>query len=301
MPLTSGSPPTEPITLRTSAASVEIIPALGAGLARFDVETSNGTRPVLRAMPPGNTDVLAMACNLLVPFSNRIAAGQFCFERRRYAMAPNKPALDPNPLHGDGWLKSWCLVDHDRTAAQLVLDDGAIGPWRYRAVVTWRLHDGDLRGCLTVTNTGPRLPFGGGFHPWFPRLSGTQLHFTADHVWLADKGRLPVRSVPTDSIPEWNFFAPRALPDDLMDNCFSGWTGQARIIQPELGIAVSVSASPPLAHAMVFSPGAQANFFCFEPVSHGIDAINQTGAPGMVVLDDGDMMQLEVSIGWSHH
>lgn len=287
------------LIIEDARSRVAVRPDMGGGLARFDALTADGPKPVLRPMAAGSEHPFDLACNLMVPFANRISGGGFAFGGRFHPVAPNLPDQDPLPLHGDALLRRWQVGDKAAAGVSLHLADGAIGPWRYDARMDWRLTDGNLQGKLTVTNTGSRLPFGGGFHPWLPRLEGTKLRFRAGHVWLSDTANLPTERVPVTGMPLWDFSALSALPDARIDNCFDGWDSKALVAQPDLGIDVSVSVSQNLDHAMVFAPGADAGFFCFEPVSHAVDAVNMPGHPGMTVLEPGGAMILAMSLGWA--
>ena len=287
------------IIIEDRYSRVAIRPDLGAGLASFEALMPDGEKPVLRPLAPGHSHPFDLACNLLAPFSNRIAGGGFAFEGRFHSVPPNLPDIDPNPLHGDAPLKPWRLVEQAGDRARLALDDGAIGPWRYAARVEWRLDGGTLHGVLRITNRGPRLPFGGGFHPWLPRYADTCLQFAATSIWLADEGVLPTRQIALFKKPDWDFGVGKSLPRSPIDNAFAGWDGAARIGQPSLGLDIDINAEPPLDHALVFSPGSDAGFFCFEPVSHAIDAINRPGHPDMTMLEPGDEMVMAMRIGWT--
>ena len=73
-----------------------------------------------------------LGCEFLVPWSNRISGGGFQFDGRFHAVEPNVPG-EPFPIHGDGFQRAWRIAGHSATEAELVLDDGAIGPYRYAA------------------------------------------------------------------------------------------------------------------------------------------------------------------------
>ncbi|RKF05329.1 aldose 1-epimerase [Oceaniradius stylonematis] len=287
------------LIVEDARSRIAVRPDMGAGLARFDALTADGPKPVLRPTAAGGNHPFDLACNLMLPFANRISGGGFGFDGSFHPVPPNLPDDDPCPLHGDGLQRAWSVVAHQADRIELALDEGAIGPWRYSARIEWRLEDGTLHGTLTATNTGARLPFGGGFHPWLPRLDRTTLCFRASHVWLSDAANLPTKRMPITGRPQWDFSKPSALPGDRIDNCFDGWDGKAVVTQPDLGIDVSVSVSQNLDHAMVFAPSVNAGFFCFEPVSHAVDAINAPGHPGMIVLAPGDAMTLSMTLGWA--
>lgn len=287
------------LIIEDARSRVAVRPDMGAGLARFDAVTGDGPKPVLRPMAAGREHPFDLACNLMLPFANRISGGGFAFDGRFHPVAVNLPDQDPLPLHGDALLRRWQVDDRTATGVTLHLADGAIGPWRYNARMEWHLADGTLHGALTVTNTGPTLPFGSGFHPWLPRLERTELRFAASHVWLSDDANLPTECIALASVPDWDLGRSRSLPPTPIDNCFAGWTGESHVRQPDLGIDVTISAPQTLDHAMVFAPSVDTGFFCFEPVSHAVDAINAPGHPGMPVLQPGDAMTVSMTIGWA--
>ena len=281
------------IALEDARSRVMIAPATGAALAGFEARTKAGTVPVLRGWD-GVTDApFAQACNILVPFSNRIHGGGFRHDGVFHPVAPNHPGA-PVPIHGDAFQRAWGVTSHGPTDITLTLPEGAIGPWRYRAEATYTLEDGALRSEVTITNTGPALPFGGGFHPWFPRRPDTRLGFHAESVRAEAASDPQGDPQPLSALPDRDFRTARPLPDDLIDHGFDGWRGTARIDQPGLGIAVTVASD--MGCAIVFSPGVHADFFCFEPVMHGVDAINAPGHPGMTVLETGESLDFRMTI-----
>lgn len=280
--------------LSAGRARLDLAPALGGGIARLDVDDL----PVLR---PWNGDAetpFALASNVLVPFSNRISGGGFDWEGRHYPLTPNLPG-EPCPIHGDGFQKVW-QAEHFDDTARLTLEDGCFGPWRYNAMQDFTLTDTGLDICLTITNTGPDpLPFGCGFHPWFPRDGATRLSFKADSVWMENAAHLPIEKLDLTAAPNWDFASARPLQDSWINNGYCGWTGTARIEQGDNAVSCNVVASENLNTALVFSPGAGSDFFCLEPASHPVDAFHLPGQPGLQMLRPGDQMQADMTLNWS--
>ena len=143
----------------TTAPAWSSLPEQGGGIARFDALVA-GQRCGAAQAAAGR----CIGCELLVPWSNRISGGGFEFDGRFHAVAPNVPG-EPFPLHGDGFQKPWRVARQTATEAELVLDDGSIGPYRYAACVSYALHDGALEATLAVENRAadplalrPRLP-----------------------------------------------------------------------------------------------------------------------------------------------
>ncbi|MDE0589149.1 aldose 1-epimerase [Halocynthiibacter sp. C4] len=288
------------VTLENKTTKLVVAPELGGGIASFDAKTGAGAMPVLRPLADGATEPFDLASNILVPFSNRISNGGFDFDGRFWELEPNLKG-QTFPIHGDGFQKPWGVQSTSDLSAELRLQNGEIGPFRYSARAGFELEDRMLTHWIEVTNNGPRLPFGGGFHPWFPRRADTTLQFNAETVWLEDEQHLPVEEVPLSQAKDFDYAASRALPKGLINAAFTGWQRVAQICQPSLGLDIWVTANSSLDTALVFSPNDQSDFFCFEPVSHAVDAHNQRGKPGLAVLETGETKRLAMKIAWVEH
>ncbi|TPI37349.1 aldose 1-epimerase [Mesorhizobium sp. B3-1-6] len=279
------------VELRDGRARLVLAPDKGGAIARYDALVGSARVPLLRAGDGAG----ASGCQLLVPWSNRISGGGFTFDGRFHAIGPNVPG-EAFPIHGDGFQKPWRLARHIDTEAELMLDDGAIGPYRYAASVVYSLHDGALEAHLTVENSaGMRLPYGLGFHPWFPRGARTTLKAKAGRVWLEDERHLPTGVAPLAEHPWWDFSRLSLLPAGWVNNAFVGWDRRATIVQPAQGIVLELAASPELGVFILYSPSHDAGFFCFEPVSHPVDAHH---GQGLTVLDDGATMSVTMRMDW---
>ena len=284
----------ERVQLSAGEVSLEFAPELGGGLTRLDV----GGRPLLRPWNGDPSNPFTLACNLLVPFSNRISGGGFEWSGQFRPVPPNMIGED-FPLHGDGFQRPWGWVSRGSTAT-LSLESGKIGPWAYRATTTYSLAPDRLEIRLSVTNCGQdSLPFGFGVHPWFPRSAETRLSFDADKVWLESHQHLPLKDEAVSISPQFDYRTLRPLSDCWVNNGFSGWTGLATIEQGAQAVSCSLSASENLNTLILFSPGKDASFFCLEPVSHPVDAFNLPHQPGLHDLAPGQRLQSFVQFKWA--
>jgi len=281
------------LELKAGEARLSLHPAMGGGVAGLWV----GEKPVLRPWSGNIEDgPFALASNILVPFSNRIDGG-FTFEGTHHVMAKNMDG-DPFAIHGDGFQQAWEVTAANDTEATLMLSNGSFGPYRYEAVQTFALSDGKLINTLTMTNRAKiALPFGGGFHPWFPRTEQTRLQANAPDHWPEGEGSLPATPSPQSPPEDFDFADGKPLPDRWINCAFSSWDGTARINQGADAISLTL-ASNTLKTAIIYSPEPDCGFFCFEPVSHPVNAHNLQGMPGLKVLQPGESLTLDMSLDW---
>lgn len=255
--------------------------------------------PVLRATPPGATDMLQTACFPLVPYANRIADGRFAFDGRLVRL-PALPRFAPHALHGDGWLRPWAVLSAQASQAELGLDWSGSGdadgwPWPWRARQTFALTPQGLDVVLTVTNIGvSSMPAGLGLHPYFPRAADTRLTLAAQGVWLTDAREIPTRLAPCDAVTDWT--EGRAVADaPFVDHAYAGWTGRALI--QGAGRRVTLSAGPNARWVQVYAP-LNADVFCVEPVTHRPDGANAPAEEdsGLTRLAPGQTLSLTMRL-----
>lgn len=283
--------PTTLLTLRDSLTQLTLAPELGASLVNW-VRLSDG-RALLRhsdeqALTAANPRRLA--CYPLLPWSNRIGGGGFATPAGWQSLSANTDH-EPLPIHGSAWQQPWQVVDVTSDSASLQLDSQV--PFPYRATLQVGLANGCLRLSLHATHLGQQPTwYGLGLHPYLPRTRHTRVQAKADGVWLCGEDKLSSHWV---ELPEaWNFAEPRLLPQQLVDNAFSHWPGDARIIQTDAGYQL-------VCHAhgadvfLLFCPQGQ-NFFCFEPVTHPVNAHHLPQRPGLQLLAPGQTCRLHFSL-----
>ena len=280
--------------------SAVVVPELGAGLARLDYRVGDRVHSLLRPEPPGGAgDPFELGLQVLVPWSNRISSGGFNFGGRRHALQSNVEG-EPFPIHGNGFSQPWVVVSATAGAVSQRLDSPGPGHFRYRACLTYTLQAGSLRIDLDLCNTGNEpMPFGLGFHPWFVRSAQTELRARSTGVWRETSQHLPLGIAPVPLPAEWDFDRGAALPQGFINNAFVGWDGHAVVRWRDHGLQLRIEASPVLSTYILYAPGSQADFFCFEPVSHPVDAFNLPGPPeahGLVVLTPGESVEASATL-----
>jgi aldose 1-epimerase len=284
----------ETLTLASGLLHLQVAPAAGGALTRFWREPE-ASGPPLELLRPASSEALArgdpfaMASFPLVPYSNRIRDGRFTFGGRAVSQARNRPP-DRHPLHGHGWQAAWRLVSLTRNAAVLEYRHAADAwPWAYRATQRLTLTPRELTVELALTSEADTpMPAGLGHHPYVPRTPRTMLTAAVERIWLTDDEILPVALVEPETGRDP--CAGLAVDAQALDNCFTGWGGQAVVTWPERNASLTIAAGPPFGCLVVYTPPGR-DFFCVEPVSHVTDAFNMAAAgdagTGMQVLAPG--------------
>ncbi|MBA7935215.1 aldose 1-epimerase [Klebsiella sp. RHBSTW-00215] len=249
--------------------------------------------PVLR---PGLKSGVAVesSCFPLVPFGNRVSGNRFQSPAGEHQLQPNVE-WDSHYLHGDGWLNIWCCVEQSPTQLKLEYVHRQ-GIYHYTVQQIFTLSGSGVEVELVVTNDGDALPFGLGWHPYFPLSPETRVQAHTTGYWLEREGWLTGEY--QESLPEaldFNQSAP--LPEHWVNNGFSGWDGVAMIQQPGLGYQLSMTTEPPAPCYFVFvsdpafDKGYEFDFFCFEPMSHAPDDHHRPAFGQLTMLLCGESMR----------
>ena len=123
----------------------------------------------------------------------------------------------------------------------------------------------------------------------------TRIEAKSERVGLENSHHLPAGELDVRAREDWNFATLRRLPEAWINNAFLGWNGRASIVWPDRRMSLEISAEAPISAYIVYSPGADADFFCFEPVTHPVDAHNLPGGPeanGLSVLEPEEEMSI---------
>ncbi len=243
--------------------------------------------------------ILRTGCFPLVPFGNRIENNTFSFESTHYEVFKNI-GFDPLHVHGDAWLEDWELHSHEEEGMSIKVSIASTkNPYHYEAYQHFKITEDDFTITLKVINKGKRLPFGLGFHPFFPLTKDTMLFAKASCYWTEKEHFLPDEKKPLE--PELDFNAPNLVPHTWCNNCFEGWDGSAIIRYPHNTLNIHVKA--PLSNyyflfvsSREFEKNYHDDYFCFEPMTHCANAHNQSSLGGLQVLNKGACLSLSMSL-----
>jgi len=290
------------IFLGDGRQELEVVPQVGGALSAWRWRQDGGWTDLLRPADSGAVaagDAGGLACFPLVPYSNRIRAGRFRFAGRQIAL-PLNLGDHPHSIHGHGWQSPWTVVEQGDCRVVLGYAHAADAwPYAYDARQEIALGAEGVSVSLVLSNRSDRpMPAGLGLHPYFAGARRARLTAGVTGVWLADAEVMPTELV-VPPPAEWDLARGRAVAGLGCDNVFTGWDGRARVERPDVGLAIELSAGPPLGFLVVYAPEGR-DFFCVEPVSHMTDAFNLAAEgrddTGMQVLAQGESLTASVKL-----
>lgn len=276
---------------------IAVAPALGGGLAWLRWRGHDILRPL---NPQGEQRANLCGSYPLVPWSNRIANGRFHFAGHDRVVARNF-GNHPHALHGNGWQQEWRAQQSGESIVLTLQRPASEGwPWPWEAQQVFALTESSLTITLHYRNLADiPVPAGLGFHPFFADADRSEVYFAAQRVWLNDDDSLPCREIAT---PEsWDYRVFRQPVPASVDNCFTGWSGEAAVRWPSRGIRATLTSDAP--NAVFFIPGLERNVVAIEPVSHINNAINilppDSSEQAMDIVPPGGTLTLEMTIRMS--
>ena len=283
------------IWLHHAGQRLGLVPSLGGGVAAWQLVRPNGLLDLLRPWDGLSDDRYTLAAFAMVPWCNRISGGGFTHAGRFHAMTPNR-ASEPYPIHGDGWLQSWTLTQPRDDTLQMALESRRLNsnPHHYQATQTFTLKHWGMEQTVSVVHLDDApLPYGIGIHPWFLRTPQARLSATVEGIWLTSGDLLPtIHSL--DLASTWDLRESVAVNGTLIDNSYTGWSGEACIEWPEHRLKLHVTIADTKHGYCHFYRPPDGETFCFEPVSHPINAFHLLGQPGLKVLRQGENLAMKI-------
>jgi|SRR6266545_2755184 len=274
--------------LRNERIELSFLPEFGCHWSRLRLSVKGEWADFLKPVPDGDSLIDSPTSHgsyVMAPWSNRIAAGLFEFQGKRYQLQKN--FRDGTAIHGDVRTRPWSVVDStaDRFEAQLdsrdVPEFNFPFPLRFQQVL--ELEGDRLRVEFTTTNAGDRAaPAGLGFHPFVLR----RLTWRDDDVILvlpAEKVYPAVGCIPTGPAQpvegSTDLRGLRRLGSPGLDHCFTGLTGrEIRIIYRGSRVEVRFEVDESFGHAVIYAPntkdGTPNSFVAVEPVTNANDGFN---------------------------
>ena len=263
------------LRLACGTAQCDLYPEIGGSLGSWSVDGQDMLRRAGReAIAAG--DPLGMSSFPLVPYSNRIGQARFEWQGEAISLRPNF-APEPHAIHGVGWQRRWTVIDNTPASATLSLahPGDEDWPWPFLAEQHITLSEDDLHLSLSVQNLADMaVPLGFGHHPYFDAV-GAALTFTAHQVWVNGDDHLPTHAIAPVGL--FDLTNRSLVGDRCIDNFYSGLSEPAAIDWAGRPATLVIQHSFSLPGAVVYIPENE-GFFCFEPVPHLNNALNDQSA-----------------------
>src|SRR5262245_12592346 len=274
-----------------------VVAPLGGSLLACDYDGLPVLEPIEQPAPLGGGTW--RGCYLpLLPWSTRVENARFSFGGETVRLAPNVEG-SAHAMHGHGWQRAWQLIERSRTHCELAFDHDASPdwPWPYRGRQTIAIHGDALRITLGIENLGAApMPCGLGFHPFLPADGGTRLRFEAAEVWDGRADAFPRKRVPVPAALDFHD-GPRVAQRRGTDHCFDGWADRATVNGDETSRAWLLEGSGDTRCVVVYIP-ADGGYFCVEPVTHAVNALNlpPDAGSGLWVLGAREAREVTMTI-----
>jgi aldose 1-epimerase len=178
---------------------------------------------------------------VLAPWPNRLADGQYEFAGRKGTAALDEPQHE-NAIHGlVRWLR-WSIErasDSEVTLSCAPAPQPAY-PFALALEVTYSLSEAGLRVTSTASSLEEEVgvPFGLGFHPylstWGRPVDEAVLELPASERLLLDERGLPAGSEPVNST-EYDYRSARPVGGLHLDDCFTGLSGTEVVLSSSGG------------------------------------------------------------------
>ena len=270
---------------------------VGGGVREYEV----GGRAVLDPYP---ADAMCDGAHgaPLIPWPNRLAEGQYTFDRVEYQVPLTEPQKE-NAIHGFMMWRPWRAVEHeaDRVLMSAELHPMEGYPFRLSLQIAYELRESGLTVTTTAENSGDdTCPFGHGQHPYLSpggglidecelQLAG-RTRISTDRRRQLPKGRFAVNG------SEYDFLEARRLGATEIDFAFTdldrddegrAWT---RLTGSD-GVCASiwVDRSYPFVETYTgdtLTPGRARRGLGTEPMTCAPDAFNN--GDGLIRLEPGE-------------
>jgi aldose 1-epimerase len=249
------------------------------------------------------------ASYLLVPWSNRIARGEFRFRDETYRLEINSD--DNTAIHGVVKFYSWNLERVERTRLSATFqsvhpgqaapgagrNDGANFPFAFSVRAEFSVDGPRFHHRVTIRNEDTAaMPAGIGHHPYFRRAltaaaDEVRVEIPCSRYFPAQKCIPTGPPVPVDA--RLDFRASRPVGDVFIDDCLTARQAGRPILfsYPQSGVTVALHADEVFEQVVLYAPVGR-TFFAVEPVTNANDGFNlfDRGMPGsgVFVLEPGE-------------
>jgi len=257
------------ITLSNDKLFLEIAPKMGASITKFrNVKSGKDIfRPFSNKKKIIKKNCYFSGYFATVPYFGAIQKKTFLY-RNRYISLPKTHPLEPDTIHGEGWVSEWKIKSKSKISSELVyIHDGKKGfPFKYRVNQEFFLINKSLCINIAITNIdNESFNCGIGFHPWFNIDKNSKIYSNSFTYIKELKKKIYKKKI----------FSRKKFLDlnkCKIDKTFINWNGKAKLVINK-DTTIEIKNKKNINNLHVYSPPKE-NFFCIEPVTNISDAYN---------------------------
>lgn len=240
---------------------------------------------------------------VLIPWPNRVDHGAYTFNGIGEQLPINEVSKQ-NAIHGLTRWMNWQPVLHEES--RLVMALTLLGQQGYPFVLslqqTYTLSSDGFEVHTYAQNIGARsLPFGVGHHPYFTvgadSVDSCHLHVPARSYFRTNERMIPILPPVSVEATPFDFRAPHAIGDTVMDTCFTDLIPDAdgltrvRLAAPGGHPSLTMFMDDTIQYLQVFtgdtlSSARKRRSVAIEPCTCAPDAFNN--ALGLHILQPGE-------------
>ena len=257
------------ITLSNDKLFLEIAPKMGASITKFrNVKSGKDIfRPFSNKKKIIKKNCYFSGYFATVPYFGAIQKKTFLY-RNRYISLPKTHPLEPDTIHGEGWVSEWKIKSKSKISSELVyIHDGKKGfPFKYRVNQEFFLINKSLCINIAITNIdNESFNCGIGFHPWFNIDKNSKIYSNSFTYIKELKKKIYKKKI----FSRKKFLN---LNKCKIDKTFINWNGKAKLVINK-DTTIEIKNKKNINNLHVYSPPKEI-FFCKEPVTNISDAYN---------------------------
>lgn len=242
----------------------------------------------------------------LLPYPNRIAAGQYEFNGQSYQLAVDFPA-ENNAIHGLLSTASFDVIEQYNSENEAVVGlffhykaNRSGYPFHFTTHLLYRLNQDGLSISTRIINTDDvEIPIGDGWHHYFcigdKTIDDLELQFSVQNILNNNE-----QQIPTGDLKQYSDFEEkRQIADYQLDDCFSlakEQTALGQLTDPALGLSIELSQpanNTAYRFLQVYTPPHRQSV-AIEPMTCWPDMLNN--AKGMIRLAPGKHLELDFTM-----
>ncbi len=185
------------------------------------------------------------------------------FYKKKYISLGKTHPLEPDTIHGEGWVNQWKLIKENKSSVLLKFSHNGKKsfPYKYEALQKFRIHKNCLEITVSIKNIDNKtFDCGIGFHPWFDLNKFSKIFSNTYQYVEIDKNNSYKTKKLLKNKSLFNFNKIN------IDETFINWNGRTKLVLDK-SLKVFIINKKNVKNLHIYSPKNE-NFFCVEPVTN---------------------------------